>query len=113
MVIHLHTKKKRKPVLKKSLFFNQGTVIVFDKEVGKLVNVKLFQNSKIQVTGILSKEMGIRVVNDVIKYIVHLDSDFCEEQKIFDTNDVNLSDFKLVLQNADFDFGYSINREEL
>ena len=108
-----NTKKKRKPVLKKSLFFNQGTVIVFDKEAGKLVNVKLFQNSKIQVTGILSKEMGIRVVNDVVKYIVHLDSDFCEEQKIFNNNDVNLSDFRLVLQNADFDFGYSINREEL
>ena len=32
--------------LKKTLFFNQGTVIVYDKIEQKLVNIKLFQNLK-------------------------------------------------------------------
>ena len=108
-----NSKKKRKPVLKKTLFFNQGTVIVNDKIEQKLVNIKLFQNSKIQVTGILSKEMGIRIVESLIEYIINLDSNFCEEQQIFTSNKISLSEFRLVLQNADFDFGFKVIREKL
>ena len=76
-----YEKETENQVLKKTLFFNQGTVIVYDKIEQKLVNIKLFQNSKIQVTGILSKEMGIRVVESLIEYIINLDCNFVKNNK--------------------------------
>lgn len=108
-------KKKRKITNKRKLFMNQGTLIVWDEEEEKLVNIKLFSNksAKIQMTGILSKEMGIRILNKIIKYILNLDIDFVEEKKIFNNNDIKILDFKIVMINCDYDFGFLINREKL
>ena len=106
-------KKKRKITNRRKLFFNQGTLILNFE--GKLINLKIFSNekAKIQCTGLLSKEQGERLLNKVIKYIVDLDSNFTEENKIFNSDKVEYKDFRIVMINCDYDFGFSINREKL
>ena len=106
-------KKKRKITNRRKLFFNQGTLILNFE--GKLINLKIFSNekAKIQCTGLLSKEQGERLLDKVIKYIVDLDSNFTEENKIFNSDKVEHKDFRIVMINCDYDFGFSINREKL
>ena len=94
------TKKKRKNNPKKT-FYNQITLHVF---YDKMVNVKIFNNGKIQMTGLKSEKMGdniIQIVKDNIKH-----SDLIE---IYDKKDF----YKTVLINSDFDIKYKVDREKL
>jgi len=94
------TKKKRKNNPKKT-FYNQVTLHVF---YDKIVNVKIFNNGKIQMTGLKSEEMGnhiIRIVKDNIKNL--------ELIEIYNENDF----YKTVLINSDFDIKYKVDREKL
>ena len=106
-------KKKRKITNKRTLFFNQGTMILNFE--GKLINLKIFSNekAKIQCTGLLSEDQGKRLLEKVLKYIVDLDTNFIEENKIFNSDKVELTEFRIVMINCDYDFGFSINREKL
>ena len=106
-------KKKRKITNKRKLFFNQGTLILYFDN--KLINLKIFSNekAKIQITGLLSENQGLRLMDLVIKYIIDMDSNFIEEQKIFSTENVTLKNFKIVMMNSDYDFKFQINREVL
>ena len=106
-------KKKRKITNKRKLFFNQGTLIL--NLDNKLINLKIFSNNKakIQITGLLSKEQGLRLMDRVIDYIIDMDSNFTEEQKIFNTTNINLTNFRIVMMNSDYDFKFQLDRELL
>jgi len=106
-------KKKRKITNKRTLFFNQGTLILNFE--GKLINLKLFsnENAKYQITGLLSEDQGKRLVNKVIDYIKDFDINFSEDQQIFSKKEINITNYKIVMMNSDYDFGFQINRELL
>tara|TARA_B100000575_G_C23072806_1_gene617990 strand:- start:244 stop:984 length:741 start_codon:yes stop_codon:yes gene_type:complete len=94
-------KKKRKKTKKKS-FYNQATIhVVHDK---KIMNVKLFNNGKIQITGLKEIDQGPILIQTLIEYL--------QDLSILDY-DTFLMNHKLVLINSDFDIGYEINREVL
>ena len=94
-------KKKRKKTKKKS-FYNQATIhVVHDK---KIMNVKLFNNGKIQITGLKEIDQGPILIQALIEYL--------QDLSILDY-DTFLMNHKLVLINSDFDIGYEINREVL
>ena len=94
-------RKKRKKTKKKS-FYNQETVhVVHD---GKIMNVKLFNNGKLQITGLKKVDQGPKLVQTLIEYL--------QDLSIIDY-DTFLVNHKLVLINSDFDIGYEINREVL
>tara|TARA_B100000686_G_C16690805_1_gene917491 strand:- start:443 stop:1183 length:741 start_codon:yes stop_codon:yes gene_type:complete len=94
-------KKKRKKREKK-IFFNQATIhVVYD---GKIMNVKLFNNGNIQITGLKKTEQGKNLVNELIEYF--------QDFGVF-TKEVDIIDEKLVLINSDFDMKFEINRERL
>ena len=94
-------RKKRKKTKKKS-FYNQATVhVVHD---GKIMNVKLFNNGKIQITGLKKVHQGPELIQLLIEYFKDL--------SILDY-DTFLMNHKLVLINSDFDIGFEINREVL
>ena len=57
--------KKRKKKLSKT-FYNQLTIIVYSEIYNKNVNVKLFNNGKIQFTGLKNKYCA----EEIIKYII-------------------------------------------
>ena len=94
-------RKKRKKTKKKS-FYNQATIhVVHD---GKIMNVKLFNNGKLQITGLKKVDQGPKLVQTLIEYL--------QDLSIIDY-DTFLVNHKLVLINSDFDIGYEINREVL
>ena len=94
-------KKKRKKK-KKTIFYNQITLHVMYSN--KIMNVKLFNNGRIQITGLKREEQSINLVKALMGYFYEFDI-FKEE--------VQVIDHSIVLINSDFDLGYEINRDAL
>ena len=62
-------RKKRKKT-KKKIFYNQATIhVVHD---GKIMNVKLFNNGKIQITGLKKVHQGPELIQTLIEYFQDL-----------------------------------------
>ena len=93
--------KKRKKK-KKKIFYNQATIHVIHD--GKIMNVKLFNNGRIQITGLKNENQAGKLVLKLLQYFKDFEviSDYTE-----------LIENKIVLINSDFDLGFEINREEL
>ena len=102
------TKRKSRKPIKKKTFFNQVTLHV---NCDKLVNVKLFNNGRIQMTGLKYTNHGQKVLEKVLPYIKK--SDQINETKIFDHDDVTHTPMNIVLINSDFDIKYKIRRDIL
>lgn len=94
-------KKKRKKK-KKKIFYNQVTIHVVHE--GKIMNVKLFNNGRIQITGLKKEEQASNLVESLIEYFWEFD--------IFE-HPVQLIHKEIVLINSDFELGYEIEREAL
>ena len=97
-------KKKRKKKVKKT-FYNQATIHIF--HTNKIVNVKVFNNGKIQMTGLKFEKQGKEVLNIVKDILIEKN-----KGEIFDGKTLEITDYKIVLINSDFDIGYSVNREK-
>ena len=106
------TKKKRKSrsSKKNTVFFNQVTIHYFHE---KMINIKIFNNGKIQMTGLKYESQGKHVIKELIQRII--ESDEKNEHKIFLTKQdtYTFDNYRIVLINSDFDCGNSINRETL
>jgi TATA-box binding protein (TBP) (component of TFIID and TFIIIB) len=94
-------RKKRKKTKKKT-FYNQATIHVIHDD--KIMNVKLFNNGNIQITGLKGVSQGPHLIEKLIQYF--------QDLSILDES-VSLVSHKLVLINSDFDLGYEINRDAL
>lgn len=97
--------KKRKNT--KKTFYNQLTIHIL---TDKLVNVKVFNNGKIQMTGLKYSEQGKQIIRLLIDEINKLNYD---EIYINGEYPVTYSNYDIVLINSDFDIKYEINREVL
>jgi len=93
------TKKRKKK--KKKMFHNQATLHVFHGN--KLMNVKLFNNGKIQITGLKGETQAPNLIKELLAYFKSLDL----------IEDITLVGYKIVLINSDFSMGYEIDREKL
>ena len=93
-------KKRKKKVAK--IFYNQSTIHVFYG--GKLMNVKLFNNGRIQITGLKEVNQGENLIKELILYFKDFD--------ILDEG-TELIESSIVLINSDFDLGMEIDREAL
>lgn len=62
------SKKRKKKTIKKRQFENQATLI-FHFNNGRYVNVKVFNNGKIQMTGVRSKEEAHDVITKLVEII--------------------------------------------
>lgn len=98
-------KKTRKKTVRK-MFFNQITIHIFNK---KLINVKVFNNGKIQMTGLKNSDQGKETIDVLIQELSKLNN---KETPIFE-GDLNISDYDIVLINSDFDIKYKVDREKL
>lgn len=96
-------KTRSKKPKKKRIFYNQATIHVFNGH--KIVNVKLFNNGKIQMTGLKKPNQGVLLINELMK---HLQSFNLLPEKI-----INILSYKLVCINSDFCIGFEIDREGL
>lgn len=93
--------KKRKKQ-KKKIFYNQSTLHVIHD--GKIMNVKLFNNGRIQITGLKNEKQGGKLVKKLLQY-------FKDFEVISDQSE--LIEDNIVLINSDFDLGFQINRDNL
>lgn len=103
---------KKKYTKKKRNFYNQVTIIVNDGNNNKM-NVKLFKNGSIQMTGckkISSVIWGLSQLFEVLSNGVG-DKHYAEPYIFLDIK--NIRDFKIVMINSNFDIGIRINREKL
>ena len=98
--------KKTRKKKEKRTFYNQATIHIY--HTNKVVNVKLFNNGKVQMTGLKYQKQGIEVLN-IIKDIFMKDYDI----EFLDKEKLDIKDYDIVLINSDFDIKYSINRESL
>jgi len=97
--------KKKRKIKDKKVFYNQITVHVF---LDKIINVKVFNNGRIQMTGLKFKDQGIKVIDELIKQITVYNKDEC----IFEGK-LELTNYNIVLINSDFDIKYKVNRDIL
>lgn len=104
------TKKVKNPRKKKEkkYFYNQLTIHIFED---KIINVKVFNNGRIQMTGLKNKSQGINSLNKLVKYIDELTDD--RKEKVIDNLNPVILNSKIVLINSDFDLKFKINREVL
>lgn len=101
--------KKDKP---RKYFYNQLTIHVFNEtKTNHRINVKIFNNGRIQMTGIKNEFQG----DECIKILCHEFNLLNEKEKCFDTIDTiqSIEDLETVLINSDFDIGFPIDRESL
>ena len=96
-------RKTRKPEVKKT-FFNQVTLHVM---CDKIVNVKLFNNGKIQMTGLKYEDHGSKVIKILLQILTKLDNVLTQ------TGEIEYSPMNIVLINSDFDIGYKVQRDLL
>jgi TATA-box binding protein (TBP) (component of TFIID and TFIIIB) len=100
-----------KPKDTKKSFFNQATLVV-RREISPLnwkeINVKLFRNGGVQMTGIRSLEMS----GDTIRWLVGYLSARCTAAPIFATTP-NIHKEQVQLVNTDFSIGAKVRRDVL
>jgi TATA-box binding protein (TBP) (component of TFIID and TFIIIB) len=91
-------------------FFNQATLVIRkmlpNKLAWKEVNIKLFANGGIQMTGVPTPEFSL----EAITYV--LDSIKREDPEVF-TGTVNLNKFRIQLINSDYSINRQIHQEKL
>jgi len=94
-------------------FYNQITIHIFNSlKANKRVNVKVFNNGTIQMTGINSDQIGENTVRTLIEEFNKLS--IVSKSEIFETEDIQtVGSLETVLINSDFDIHNEINRETL
>jgi TATA-box binding protein (TBP) (component of TFIID and TFIIIB) len=100
-----------KPKTTKTSFFNQATIIV-RREVSPLnwkeINVKIFRNGGVQMTGIRSIEMS----SDTIRWLLEHLLSTCRGEPIF-TSTPNIHKEQTQLINTDFSIAAKVRRDIL
>lgn len=99
-------RKSRVPKKQKS-FFNQVTLHV---NCEKSVNVKLFNNGKIQMTGLKYETHGDKVLELLLPYLQQLDVS-SDDPILLNNQDLQHTPFNIALINSDFFIGYKVKRE--
>ena len=95
-------KRKKKP---KRTFFNQLTLHCFYDN--KIINVKFFNNGKIQMTGLKYENQGFNLLKDKLLPL------FVNYHGIFDSEFINILNYRIVMMNSDFDIKKEIDRDLL
>ena len=108
---HNDKKLSKKKLESKKYFYNQLTLHINNSlKKNKRVNVKIFNNGRIQMTGINSDNVGITTMDIVLKELLNLSN----KKDIFSETDIKqLGDLETVLINSDFDIHCEVDRENL
>lgn len=112
--------KKKK---KKNVFFNQVSIYVAVKGKKKPVNVKLFSNGAIQMTGCKTIENAVEAINKILpelrtmKAIINYETQKIDE-KPFATDvtileSKNVKNFRIAMINSNFKIDFHVDRSKL
>lgn len=100
----------------KKFFYNQITLQVYSHIDEKLINVKMFSNGSIQMSGCKTIPGIISVLNKMFNTLRKIQSIenfnyYTDVPSILSIK--NITDFEIELINCDFNIGFRINREKL
>ena len=93
-------------------FYNQLTIHMFNElKKNNRVNVKIFNNGRIQMTGINNDKIGEQTINLLVKEL----NVFKEDKEIFTISEEirSIGELETVLINSDFDIKMPIKRDVL
>lgn len=106
--------KSNKSTKKKKMFFNQTTLLIIVPG-NKHVNLKIFTNGNIQMTGLKSEEDGYNACEILKKNLINtrgiIDGKIVEA--IIKKNEISIKKINVVLINSDYFCGYKIKRDVL
>ena len=100
-----------KPKTTKTSFFNQATLVIRQEIrplVWKEINVKLFRNGGIQITGVKSIEMSSNALRWLITHV----QNSCTAKPIFE-KEPSIQKEQVQLVNTDFSIGAKVRRDVL
>lgn len=103
------TKRNSEPKTKR--FDNQVTLVYrkIEDNLKNEINVKLFKNGMVQMTGIRYIQQGEILMNKLVDIIkIGINNNI---KLITDVNILECCDYKIQLINSDFDIGFKIKRE--
>ena len=106
-----NTKKNKKKKNKKNYFQNQLTICIL-LNINQKINMKLFKNGKIQLTGI----KDVNIINIGCVYVTGLINKIDETEKIIENIETFKyvdNDYDIVLINSDFKVNYLLNRDNI
>ena len=102
-------KPKKKKKIQPKFFYNQVTIHI---QYNKRINMKIFNNGRIQMTGINYESQGPEVIDLFINEINKLSE--IDKKSIFDSDNIIQENLvETVLINSDFDIYSEIDREAL
>lgn len=112
----IRKKRVNQKKTKRTYFQNQATLIIAINRDRK-VNLKIFRNGKIQMTGLKCKEEGMIACEKLLEEInkikkINKDIIISDQQSDQINNNV-ISNFSIVLINSDFFGGFKVKREKL
>lgn len=92
----------------KKSFYNQTTITYFNYSKK---SIKVFTNGKLQITGIISINDAIDVIQNVIRILVNSDQALLEGKPLPSVENMNL--FKVEMINSNFKFGKELKLKKL
>ena len=112
----ISNKKTLKPKPVKKNFYNQCTIIIKCKN-GKAINLKLFLNGKIQMTGCKDINNAYEVLeilgSELKKEWYSVNEGKLKRLEVIDNYDFKHAELNIQLINEVYDVGFSINRDVL
>lgn len=116
--INLAKKSKKTKAKTKKNFYNQITMEVISGYSEKSINVKLFKNGAVQMTGCKSINDMFSVVELLIVKLkeekaILVNGEIIEKNFVDDVNKMHISNINIAMINSNFRVDYSINREIL
>jgi TATA-box binding protein (TBP) (component of TFIID and TFIIIB) len=102
------TQRKKENTSKR--FDNQLTII-YKYSQESLMNIKMFKNGNIQITGVKSIQHGNKMIDILISYM----KDICvnEPNAVKNVEQLANNSYKVALINSDFRIGFEIKRDKL
>lgn len=96
-------------------FYNQVTNIIRIKKDGnyKEINVKIFNNGKLQLTGLKKKEDGIYCIELLLKSFNNIHKMYPDDIFKFSGDKITYHSFEVVLINSDYSARFKIKRDKL
>ena len=106
-------KKKRKTVKKRNKFYNQSTLLIrMDDE--HEVNLKLFRNGGVQMTGLKYEEEGIKCITEIIIPILeNLGEIVIDKHFVNEKNSLHIDKYDIVMINSNYRTNFKIKRDVL
>jgi TATA-box binding protein (TBP) (component of TFIID and TFIIIB) len=93
------------------LVFDNQVTIIFRTDTATYVNVKLFKNGRVQLTGAKSPEQGQHAVECLVETLRQLAS--IAPSVVNDANAMCLASYQVCLINSDFKIGSELRRNRL